>query len=191
MSLIKNLGVAFAFAISSISLAAPLATAQTIVTIDESRILRESKAGKHIQAELKKIETQIQNELKPTNVSLENEGKTIQAKVKGKTREQVAADAALVSQLQNYQKKAGEFAQKRNVVAQEFAMTERKALIDFNKALEPALQAVVSEKKADIVLARSQVVYSGQAVDVSSLVISKLDSKTPTISVSRQRMPAQ
>lgn len=191
MSLIKNLGVAFAFAISSISLAAPLATAQTIVTIDEGRILRESKAGKHIQAELKKIETQIQNELKPTNVSLENEGKTIQAKVKGKTREQVAADAALVTQLQKYQKKAGEFAQKRNVVAQEFAMTERKALIDFNKALEPALQAVVSEKKADIVLARSQVVYSGQAVDVSSLVISKLDSKTPTISVSRQRMPAQ
>lgn len=191
MSLIKSLGVAFAFAVSSVAVSAPIASAQTIVTIDEGKILRDSKAGKHIASQLKSIETQMQNELKPDRTSLETEGKTLETQSKGKTPEQLQADTNFVNKYVAYQNKARSYAQKKQIAANEFAMTERKALIDFNKALEPALKEVVAEKKADIVLARNQVVYSGPTVDVSALVISKLDSKTPTIAVSRQRMPKQ
>ncbi len=191
MSLIKSLGVAFALAIASISIAGPAASAQTIVTIDEGRILRDSKAGKHIQSQLKSIETQIQGELKPARTALESEARALEAKSKDKTPEQLNADTDFVSKYVAYQNSARSYAQKQKIVANEFAMTERKALIEFNKALEPALKDVVADKKADIVLARSQVVYSGPTVDVSALVISKLDSKTPTIAVSRQRMPTK
>jgi Skp family chaperone for outer membrane proteins len=90
-----------------------------------------------------------------------------------------------------YQKRAQEFAQKQQVVSKEFQLTERKALIDFNKAIEPALMEVVNEKNAQIVMSKAQVIYSADAVDVTPLVITKLDAKTPTIAVSRQRLPAQ
>lgn len=191
MSLLKKLMLAVAVAVVPLIAAAPIATAQTsVIVIDEAKILRDSKAGKHIKAELEKLEKQMEGELKPTATQLENDGKSLQSKVQGKTREQVAGDAALVSQLEGYQKKAGEFAQKRGKVAQEYALTERKALVDFNKALEPVLKDVVAEKKADIVLSRGQVIFSGPTVDATASVISKLDSRSPTIAVTRQRAPA-
>ena len=50
---------------------------------------------------------------------------------------------------------------------------------------------VVKEKNAQVVMSKSQVIYSTDAIDVSAAVISKLDAKTPTITVTRQRAPAQ
>ena len=193
MSPIKYALIAVALTFSGLAVAAPAASAQgtVVVTIDEGRILGDSKAGKDIQTKLKNIETQIKNELEPTRKSLETEGKALQTKLEGKTREAITADAALVSQLTAYQKKANEFAQKRQVVSQEFSLTERQALIDINKAIEPVLMEVVNEKKAQIVMSKGQVIYSADAIDVTALVISKLDAKTPTITVTRQRAPAQ
>jgi Skp family chaperone for outer membrane proteins len=193
MSPIKHMLFALSLVVSGGAVAAPAASAQgtTVLMIDEGRILGDSKAGKDIQTKLKNLETQMKNELEPTRASLETDGKALQAKIEGKTREAVAADTALVAQLTAYQKRANDFAQKRNVVSQEFQMTERKALIDFNKAIEPVLMEVVNEKKAQIVMSKEQVIYSADTVDVSGLVISKLDAKTPTIAVTRQRAPAQ
>ena len=79
----------------------------------------------------------------------------------------------------------------RQTVSQEFQLTERAALIEFNKAIEPVLMEVVKEKNAQVVMSKSQVIYSSDAIDVSAAVISKLDAKTPTITVTRQRAPAQ
>lgn len=193
MSPIKHMLFALSLVVSGVAVAAPAATAQgtTVVMIDEGRLLGESKAGKDIQTKLKNLETQMKNELEPIRATLETDGKALQTKVEGKTREVVAADTALMGQLTAYQKRAQEFAQKQQVVSKEFQLTERKALIDFNKAIEPALMEVVNEKKAQIVMSKAQVIYSADAVDVTPLVITKLDAKTPTIAVSRQRLPAQ
>lgn len=176
--------------ITGIVSVAPVALAQTnVVTIDEGRILRDSRAGKDMRNKLKNIETQMKNELDPTRRSLETEGKSLESRTQGKTREALAADSALISQIQSYQRKAGDFAQKRQKAQQELRLTERKALIAFNKALEPVMQEVVREKSAQIVLSKGQVVFAAPSVDVTSSVISKLDSRTPSISVTRERLP--
>jgi Skp family chaperone for outer membrane proteins len=193
MSPIKHMLFALSLVVSGVAVAAPAASAQstTVVMIDEGRLLGESKAGKDIQTKLKNLETQMKNELEPIRATLETDGKALQTKVEGKTREAVAADTALVAQLTAYQKRAQDFAQKQQIVSKEFQLTERKALIDFNKAIEPALMEVVNEKKAQIVMSKAQVIFSADTVDVTPMVISKLDAKTPTIAVSRQRLPAQ
>jgi Skp family chaperone for outer membrane proteins len=193
MSPIKHMLFALSLVVSGVAVAAPAASAQstTVVMIDEGRLLGESKAGKDIQTKLKNLETQMKNELEPIRATLETDGKALQTKVEGKTREAVAADTALVAQLTAYQKRAQDFAQKQQIVSKEFQLTERKALIDFNKAIEPALMEVVNEKKAEIVMSKAQVIFSADTVDVTPMVISKLDAKTPTIAVSRQRLPAQ
>ncbi len=166
------------------------AQATAVVAIDDTRIFRDSKAGKDIINKLKNIENQIRGEIEPTAKSLESEGKSIEAKLKGKTREQVAADTALVSQIQALEKKATDFGQKRATVNQEYALTEQRALVDFNKALEPVMMEVIKEKNAQLVVNKNAVVFSADNIDVSALVIQKLDQKTPSISVSRQRVPA-
>ncbi|WP_430401229.1 OmpH family outer membrane protein [Hyphomonas sp.] len=193
MSPLKNMLVALSLMVTGAAVAAPAALAQgtTVVMIDEGRLLTESKAGKDIQTKLSSLETQMKNELEPIRATLETDGKSLQTKIEGKTREAVAADTALVAQLTAYQQRANEFAQKRQVVSQEFQLTERKALVDFNRAIEPVLMEVVNEKKAQVVMSKGQVIYSADTVDVTALVISKLDAKTPTIAVSRQRVPAQ
>lgn len=193
MSPIRHMLFALSLVVSGVAVTAPAASAQgaTVVMIDEGRLLGESKAGKDIQTKLKNLETQMKNELEPIRATLETDGKALQPKVEGKTREAIATDTALVAQLTAYQKRAQEFAQKQQVVSKEFQLTERQALIDFNKAIEPALMEVVNEKKAQIVMSKAQVIYSADTVDVTPLVISKLDAKTPTIAVSRQRLPAQ
>ena len=193
MSPIKHMLFALSLVVSGVAVAAPAASAQgtTVVMIDEGRLLGESKAGKDIQTKLKNLETQMKNELEPIRATLETDGKALQTKVEGKTREAIAADTAIMGQLTAYQKRAQEFAQKQQIVSKEFQLTERQALIDFNKAIEPALMEVVNEKKAQVVMSKAQVIFSADTVDVTPLVISKLDAKTPTIAVSRQRLPAQ
>ena len=162
----------------------------SVMVIDDVRILRESKAGQDIQRKLQAIETQINNELEPGIKALETDAKAIEPKIQGKTREQIAGDAALVNQLAAFQTKQQEFGQKRNVAAREFAMTEEKAIVDFNRALEPALTEVIQEKGAQVVLLKSQAIFVADAVDATTAVIQKLDQKTPAIAVTRHRLPA-
>ena len=50
---------------------------------------------------------------------------------------------------------------------------------------------VVQEKNAQVVMSRSAVIYSTEAIDATASVITKLDAATPTINVVRQRIPDQ
>jgi Skp family chaperone for outer membrane proteins len=193
MSHLKKLLFAFALLIGSASFTAPTAAAQgsNVIAIDEVKILRESKAGKDMATKLNNIETQMNNELTPERTTLQNEGKTLDGKLQGKSREQVNADAALVSQLNAYQAKANAFAAKAQKASQEFSLTERVALATFNKALEPVLLQVIQEKNAQLVVSKSAVIYSADSIDATALVIQKLDAATPTLAVTRQKIPDQ
>lgn len=192
MNKLKSLMIAVAIVIAPVVAAAPAASAQgtVVVVIDQGKILADSKAGKDMLTKLKNIETQINSELKGPADALSAERKTLATKVEGKTEQAVLADAALVTQIEGFQKKANELAAKRQVLSQEFAATEQKAFVDFNKALEPVLLEVIKEKNAQVVLYKNQVVFSADNVDATAAVITKLDQKTPSIAVVRQRAPA-
>lgn len=192
MITIKSVFMAIALVIAPIIVSAPIASAQgtVVMVIDEGQILGNSKAGKDMFTKLKNIENQINVELKTPRDALEADRKTLATKLEGKTQEAVMADAALVTQIENFQKKANEFAAKRQTLSQEYAATEQKALVDFNKALEPVLLEVVKEKGAQLVMSKGQAVFTADAIDGSPAIIAKLDQKTPAITVVRQRAPA-
>ncbi len=192
MTKFKTLLTALMLSTTTLLIVAPSATAQgtVIMVIDEGRIVGESKAGKDMFTKLKNIETQINAELKPTRDALETERQALAVKLDGKTREAIVADAALVKQIEDFQKKSNDFAQKRTTLSQEYAATEQKSFIDFNTALEPVMLEVVKEKNAQVVLSKSQAVFTADAVDATASIVAKLDQKTPTITVVRQRAPA-
>jgi len=186
------------FAALIIAITAPLAFSAPafaqgtkVVVIDRVQIFAQSQAGQDIRTKVQGIEAAMQAELQPTANALNTEGQAIDAKTTGMTREALLADAALKTEVENYARKAGEFNRDRQIAAQELALTERKALADFNNALIPVLREVVAENSANVILDKGSVVFVDDATDVTASVIAKLDAATPTINVVRQTLPVQ
>lgn len=190
---LKSLFAALALAVSTPLALAPTVAAQgtTAVVIDRNQIFAQSQAGQDIVRKIQGIETTMQSELKPTADELAAEGPAIEAKTQGRTREAILADAALKTEVEAYARKANDFNRRRQIAAQELALTERKALVDFNTALVPVLREVVAERSANVILDKSQVVFVDDATDVTASVIAKLDASTPTVNVVRQKVPTQ
>ncbi len=189
MANMKKLFVASAFAASSIAVAAPIAVAQgtTVVVVNQGKILNDSRAGKDMQTKLNSIAEQIRNELQTTRRSLAAERKSLAERSKGKTQEAIQADTALMGQFQSFAKKAEDFNRTTRLRQEEMARTEGKARLEFLNAVNPVLKEVRTEKSAQLMLPRSTAIGVDDSVDVTQLVISKLDSRKPTINVVRQR----
>ena len=186
------------FAALALAVAAPLTFASsayaqgtTVIVIDRTQILTQSKAGQDVRTKIQGIEQAMQAELQPSATQLQTEGDAIEAKTANMTPEAMRADAALKTEVENYARKANDFNRRRQIAAQELALTERKALIDLNNALVPVLREVVAENSANIILDRSSVIFSDEATDVTASVLAKLDAATPTIAVTRQKLPTQ
>ena len=193
MKLLKAALASFAMLFSGLSIAAPIASAQgtSIVVIDQAKIMRDSAGGQDIVSKVNAIEKTMQAELQPVADSLTTEGNSLEAKTANMTMDAMRADAALRAEVEAYAKKAQDFNRQRQVAAAELQATERKAWGDFFTALQPVLQEVVTEQGADLMLDRADVVYSGPSIDVTNSVITKMNAKMPTVSVVRQKMPAQ
>lgn len=190
---LKSIFAALALVSASATVAAPVATAQAadVIVLNEAKLLRDSRAGKDIASKIENIEKQMLAELKPTGDALKTEGTSLQARLNGKSPQQIQADASLKAAYEGYMRKANDYGNRRQKAAQELSLTERKALIDFNAAVEPVLQEVFQARGAKIMVSRSSVIFANSTVDITNEVISKLDARTPSITVTRQRIPAQ
>ena len=189
---VKTLLAAFALAIASVTTAAPaVAQGTKIVVVDQARVLNESRAGKDIRTKIDTIENEMKRELEPTAQTLETMGKSLEAKTANMTPEAMRSDEALRTEAQNYQTKLVELSQQRDKRATELAITERKATIAFSQALKPVLDQVMSENSAQIMMSASDVMIALPATDVTDTVIQKLDAQSPTIAVTRERLPEQ
>lgn len=191
---LSRLAGAFLLAVMPLATVAALpASAQGTVVIvyDQEKVMRDSKAGKDIVAKLKSMGESTKTQLKPEGDSLDTERKALESRTANMTEQAVMADAALRGQLEGFGRKANAYAQKVQKSGQELSLTERKAWNDFFVALEPVLKEVMAERNAAILLDASNVVLTNPSADVTALVTSKLDARTPTISVVRQSLPSQ
>ena len=71
---------------------------------------------------------------------------------------------------------------------QELKITERKAYLQVENALREILKQIVEERNADVVIDRSLVIY-GDPVDVTDVVMSRLNARMTTVPVTRERLP--
>lgn len=190
---LKNILAAFALLFTAPIALSPAAMAQgtNVVVIDRVKIFTSSQAGQDLRNKVTAIETQMQGELKPTADKLQADGAALDAKSQGMTQSDILADAGLKAEIEQYARGVQAFNQARQVAATELQLTERAALIQFNNALIPVLQEIVTETGANVILDKSQIVFVDTATDVSDSVVTKLNSKTPTINVVRQKMPTQ
>lgn len=187
------IALSMVFGVASAVVVAPQAEAQgtKVIVINQGKIYADSRSGKDIETKVGNIERSMQAELKPAADRLKAKSQSLEPRLANKTMDQVRADAGLVAEIQQFEKDLAAHQRNQQIKAAELQQTIRKARSDWAKALEPVLQQVMTEQNAQIMVSRGQLVYAAPTTDVTATVISKLDARTPTISVVRQRLPQQ
>lgn len=185
-NLIKTMGVATAAAL----IFANNALAQsTVLVVDQARVLRDSDVGKHVNRQVESIGKQMNVEMAAQLSPIKIERDKLMAELKTMNVE------ALKSRpdLQQRAKALQEGTQKSQLEAKykqtELQITEKEALLKINAELEVILKAIVDEKKGDIVLDRSIVIFTSPKVDITDDIISRLNAKLKTVPVVRKRLP--
>jgi len=193
MAPIKTLFIAAMLVASSITiLPAQDAFAQgtKIVTFDQARVMRDTTGGKDISQKVLAIGNSMKTELETEGRAIETEGKSLEARTANLTREAIAADASLRGQVESFARKRAVFQQKGQIRQAELQQTEQAAWAEFFKSLQVIVQEVANERGAQIVLERSATVYAAPTLDTTDLIISKMNARSPSFTVTRARIQA-
>ena len=159
------------------------APAARILIIDIRRAVAMSKVGQSIQSQVDGLKKQAQAQLNSQAEALKRE--------KG----QLEAETAIMNPSLKAQK---ENAWKTRAMAFEKQVQERGGLIQggmlkanaqVEEALGPILQGVMQERQATVLLDRASVLLAPNAIDVTAIVVQRLDMKTPTVKVELTPLP--
>lgn len=177
------LGLAIAVA-STVAAAAQ----STILVVDTASAYNDSMVGKHIQRQVKSMATTTETQLKAQATPLETRQKSLATQVDGKTRNEIAGNAALVSQIENFQKDTAKLQQDMAIAQRELQITEAKARQLVTAKMKTIIDAIAKERNADVVLEKQLVIY-GEPADITATVLSRLNSQMTTVPVTRERLP--
>jgi len=180
-----RLGVLF-FAVLTFACAA---SAQTILVVDQSRIMQESNVGKHIQNQLLSIGTQMDSEVQSTSGTLKSEFESLRATSQNMTPEQRQARPDLAQRNAEFQKKMQNAQMEMAIKQRELDATRQKAAAQVNEKLAVIIKSIVDERGAELVVDRSLVIFSAPSIDITDEVIKRLNSQMRTVKVTRVRLP--
>ena len=155
-----------------------------LLMVDLRRVMGASKVGQDIQRQVQQMKDQASHDLNGEASSLKNEEVQLQQQAA------ILAPDVKARKVKDFQDKATAFQKK---------VQERSRLIQggvfaaqqqVEAALGPILQGIMKERGATILVDRSAVLLAPNALDVTQLVIQRLDMKMPTVKVELKAPPA-
>ncbi|WP_428149044.1 OmpH family outer membrane protein [Brevundimonas sp.] len=147
------------------------------------RLLATSTAGQAVQARMEQLATEVQGELAPYGMSIQTEINSLQ-----QGGAAADPDGARRTALQARITEAQTLEQTRQDELR-YTLSEQRRLI--SAAVEPILVAVYQERGCGILLDRESVFILNPAMDVTDVVIQRLNTSLPTLSFNRLPVPAQ
>jgi Skp family chaperone for outer membrane proteins len=147
------------------------------------RLLATSTAGQAVQTRMEQLATEVQGELAPYATSIQNEITALQQG--GQTAD---PDGARRTALQARITEAQTLEQTRQDELR-YTLSEQRRQISV--AVEPILVAVYQERGCGILIDRESVFILNPAMDVTDVVIQRLNTALPTLSFNRMPIPAQ
>jgi len=177
--------------VAVLALAGPASAQTNVAIMNEERVLRESAVGQHIATRMQEIAVEIDAELTAMGQPIQQETEALNAETASMTPQAIQARPDLMQRIETLNQQAQQFELTRRVRQQELVATERQAMRPVYEMLEPILQEVVAERSIDILIDRSNIVFSSESVDISAAVIERLNSRLPTVSVNRVRLPQE
>jgi outer membrane protein len=174
--------LAGAAALAALAAAGPARAQQTlappsIVVVDMTEIMRDSKAAKSIQAQVQKVMDAYSNE-----VSLkENDLKVMQDELE--RQRTVLAPEVFNARSQEYQQRYAALDREVQVKRQQMQQSYSDAMTKVENAALQIVADVAKERKANMVVAKAALLYMEDGFDVTAEVTKRLDEKVPTMTV--------
>lgn len=162
----------------------------TVLVVDTGRVYTESQVGQHIERQIASMATTTKSQLEAQGTPLQSRGKSLMTQMDGKTRDQIAGDAALVSQLQKQQKDEQQLQQDAAIAQRELQISKLKAVQLVDAKVSSIIKKIVEERNADIVIDRANVIY-GAPADITTDVLTRLNAQMKTVPVTREKLPRQ
>lgn len=189
MKLIKTLNVVVTLCLASIVFSANAMAQSTVLVVDQSRVIRNSDVGKHIQRQLESIAKQMGTELQSQLNPLATERDKLMNELKNMSVDALKSRPDLQKRAQSLREKVENSKREEAYKQRELQVTEKKALAKVNDKLMTILDTIVKERNADVLLDRSLVIYTSPSNDITDTVISRMNSQMRTVSVIRERLP--
>jgi len=177
--------------ISALVLAAAASTAASAqsLVVDQERALNESAVGQHIAAQLERIGTEMQAEIQTQQDAVRAESEALNTETSAMTEEAIRQRPDLIQRVQQFQEDMRNLELERRVRQQELAATEQAALQPVIPILQEIMQAVMTERNGVIMLDQSVTIMTANSVDVTDVVLERLNARITTTPVNRVRAP--
>lgn len=191
--LMKTLAIG-AFAIAT--LAASAASAQNVpsnpgpvipgvCSFSGERVLGTSTAGQALQSRMVQLYQEVQGELQPYATAIQTETQQLQQSAAS------LSEADRNTRIQALQTRDREFQQLQQTRANELRYTQSVQANAIDEAARPLVIAAYQERGCGVLLSGDAVAYINPAMDITDLVIQRLNAQLPTLSFNRMPVPAQ
>jgi Skp family chaperone for outer membrane proteins len=161
----------------------------SIVVLDTQALLANSAAGRSLAQQLQAIQQQMVTELTTEERAIRDEETRLQQAASGLSRDQLLSNSTLTSQMAANDRRAQALQQRAEANQRDLGYTQMMAAQDFNRQLTPILNEVMTARGATIVLDRSAVVTMADGNNITQDVITRLDQRVPSVTVTRQTAP--
>ena len=155
-----------------------------ILMVDLRRVMGASKVGQDIQRQVQQLKDQASAELNGEAKALKGDETELQQ------QSAILAADVKARKIKDFQGKYTSFQKKvqdRSKLIQGGVMAAQQQV---EQALGPILQGLMKERGATILVDRTAVLLAPNALDVTQLVIQRLDMKMPTVKVYLKAPPA-
>lgn len=177
------------FAALVLAVAASSAASAQILVVDQERALNESAVGRHIAAQLERIGTEMQAEIQPQQAAVRTESEALNTEASAMTEEAIRQRPDLLERIQQLQADMRNLEIQGRTRQQELAATEQAALQPVIPILQEIMQAVMTERNGIVLLDQSVTVITSNSVDITDVVIERLNARITTTPVNRVRAP--
>ncbi len=154
-----------------------------ILIVDLRRAVTTSKVGQSIQEQVNKLKSQAQAELKGEAAALRKEKAALEQQAA------ILAPAVKAKKAKAFEARVASFQKKLNERGQLIQGGMLKANQKVEDALGPILRGIMQERHASVMLDRTSVLIAPPGLDVTAVVIQRLDLKMPSVKVELTPLP--
>ena len=166
-------------ALASITLTATPAFADmSIAVVNYAKIIETSKAGNSVRTQIQAKEKSLQADFEAKRKAFYTEGQALSK------QESTATDkAAFVAKAKDFRTRADDADRDMQQKKADLAKSAEAASNDLQKNVIDIAKQIASEKKYNLILSTSQVVYADDSLDITDEVLKRLDAKLPTVTL--------
>ncbi|KAF0187297.1 MAG: OmpH family outer membrane protein [Hyphomonadaceae bacterium] len=154
-----------------------------VIVMDLERLRSQSTAWPDMQQKLKTLVDQKANEFRTQNqaaaTQLETEGRALAPLLQGQNPQQIAANPALKTRVEQQIRRENDLKQKQQIFEYSVQATQQRADATLMQALDPIVDQIMTQRGAVIVVDRSQIAKARSTVDITQDAVTRFNAATP------------